>query len=98
MCLCMDSYVEVNKRLYSNKTCLYYTHYTINVTHYTMSSRIQVRVYSSVRKREAFATRDCCRHVLMVGLHVAWDGPGQSGEVVVDGVDDSSHVGPFVET
>ena len=29
------------KRLYSNTTCLYYTHYTINVTHYTTSSRIQ---------------------------------------------------------
>jgi len=76
--------------------------YTINVTHYTTNSVsiscIQVRVYSSVREREALATRDCCRHVLVVGLHVAWDGPGQSGEVVVDGIDDSSHVGPFVET
>ena len=73
---------------------LLHTHYTINVTHYTTSSV----THSSVRKREALATRDCCRHVLVVGLHVAWDGPGQSGEAFVDGVDDSSHVGPFVET
>ena len=73
---------------------LLHTHYTINDTHYTTSSV----THSSVRKLEALATRDCCRHVLVVGLHVAWDGPGQSGEAIVDGVDDSSHVGPFVET
>jgi len=54
--------------------------------------------HSSVRERKALATCDCSRRVLVVGLHVAWDGFGQSGEVVVDGVDDSFHVGPFVET
>ena len=75
---------------------LHTLHYKCHTLHYEFM--YTVRVYSSVRKREALATRDCCGHVLVVGLHVAWDGPGQSGEVVVDGVDDSSHVGPFVET
>ena len=70
-------------------------HYKCHTLHYKFGLYF---THSSVRERKALATRDCCRNVLVVGLHVAWNGPGQSGEAVVDGVDDSSHVCPFVET
>jgi len=75
--------------------------YKCHTLHYELTNTYEFSLYfthSSVRERKALATRDCSRHVLVVGLHVAWDGPGHCGEVVVDGVDDSSHVGPFAET